>query len=115
MIENLLRKCRVILFFVVVFIAACGTQRKINRQYINKPLTDLQEEFGEPKTVIESADGYVFIYETEKKLESTEISQGKLTRDPIITPKAVKTTRYYFVVKNDTVISSRFEEEYIKK
>jgi len=105
-------KYKITLFFLIVFMIACGTQNKIGRQYVNKPITDLKEAFGEPKTVIESADGHVFIYEKEKKLESTEISQGKLTLDPIITPKATKTTRYYFIVKNDTVVSSKFEEEY---
>jgi len=112
MIKNLLRKYRVILFFVVVFMLACGTPKKISKQYINKPVTFLKEAFGEPKTVIENVDRHVFIYEIEKELKSTEINQGKLTLDPIITPKVTKITRYYFTVKNDMVISSKFEEEY---
>jgi len=105
-------KYRIILLFVVIFITACGAQRKISRQYNNKSVADIKETFGEPKTVIESANGHIFIYEIEKELESTVVSQGKLTLDPIITPKATKITRYYFTVKNDTVISSKFEEEY---
>lgn len=113
MIENLLRKYRITLFLFVVLVA-CGTQNKISRQYVNKPVTDLKEAFGELKAVIESADGQIYIYEKETELRSTEISQGKSTRDPIITPKAIKITRYYFVVKNDTVVSSKFEEEYKK-
>ena len=112
MTENLLRKYWAILLLAVVFMAACGTQKKISRQYVNRPVADLTEAFGEPKAVIESADGYIFIYEKEKELESTEISQGRLTLDPIITPKVIKTTRYYFVVKNDIVISAKLEEEY---
>ena len=112
MIKSLLRKYRIILFFMVVLIAACGTQNKISRQYINKSVAELNEAFGEPKTVIENAEERVFIYEKDKALESMEISQGKFTRDPIITPKTIKITRYYFTVKNDTVVSSKFEEEY---
>ncbi|MCD6353990.1 MAG: hypothetical protein J7L95_00420 [Prolixibacteraceae bacterium] len=46
---------------------------------------------------------------------STEISQGKLTLDPIISPRANKTERYYFTVKDSIITHVKFEEEYEQK
>jgi hypothetical protein len=101
-----------VLLIVIVFFSACGIQKKLNREYSGKPLSVVKESFGEPKIILDNEDGQIYVYEKEEELGSTEISQGRLTLDPIVTPKVVKTKRYYFTVKNDIVISSKFEEEY---
>jgi len=72
----------------------------------------LRENFGKPVTIIDKNEEKVYIFEKTTKLKSTEISQGKLTLDPMITPKVIKTERYYFTVKDSIIIDAKFEEEY---
>ncbi len=97
------------LFFVIL---ACGNQKQLQRQFRGKQAAILQETFGEPKAVLEQENGTVYVFERLKKLESTEISQGKLSLDAIVTPKVNKTERYYFTVRDGIVVKTRYEEEY---
>ncbi len=96
----------------MLFFVSCSTQKQLNKQYIGISTEQLKETFGEPKTILNRAEDQLYIFEKEEELESTEISQGKLTLDPIVTPKVKKFSRYYFTVKNNRVVSSKFEEEY---
>lgn len=98
--------------FLIFLMIACGTQKQLQRSFVGKSVAELGEEFGPPKTVIDNNESKVYIFEQEKKLRSTEIDQGKLTLDPIITPKVIKTERYYFTVVNGVVKEARVEEEY---
>ena len=102
----------IFVLFVVVMILSCGTQRQIKRSYTGKPVTMLDSRFWSPVTVIESAGDSVYIYEKTEELRSTEISQGRLTLDPIVTPRVNKTERFYFTVRNGIIVKTRFEEEY---
>ncbi len=52
------------------------------------------------------------VYEIVKDLNSTEIQQGKLTLDPMISPMVQKTERYYFTVKDSVITNVKIEEEY---
>lgn len=61
---------------------------------------------------MELAGDSVYIYEKTEKLRSTEISQGRLTLDPIVTPQVKKTQRFYFTVRNGIILKTRMEEEY---
>ena len=100
-------------FILLIFVAvSCGTQKQLQKMYIGKPESTLQERFGNPKTILKRDLTRVYIFEVEKKLESTEVNQGKLTLDPMITPKVKKTERYYFTVKDSVIINTKFEEEY---
>ena len=69
-------------------------------------------KFGPPVTIVENKDEKIYVFEINKKLENTEISQGKLTLDPIITPQVKKTERYYFTVVDSTIVKAKYEEEY---
>ncbi|QGY42734.1 hypothetical protein GM418_03420 [Maribellus comscasis] len=106
-------KFRVILFGLLFFaFFSCGTKKQLQREFKGKPVALLKETFGEPKTVLEQENGTVYVFEKLKELESTEISQGKLTLDEIVTPKVNKTERYYFTVKDGIIVETRYEEEY---
>jgi len=104
---------RVILVLVVVMVMiSCSTQRALRRSYTGKPVSVLESRLGSPVTIMESAGDSIYIFEKTEKLRSTEISQGKLTLDPIITPQVRKTERFYFTVRNGVIVKTRFEEEY---
>ena len=104
---------KIILYsLILLLMVACGTQRQLHKAFVGKPVTVLHEKFGEPKTIIDSDQKKIYIFEKEKKLESTEIKQGRLTLDPIVTPKVVKTERCYFTVEDGVVIKTKYEEEY---
>ena len=103
-----------IVFILLLFIVSvsCGTQRQLRKAFVGEPVAKMEASFGQPTTVIEQEGEQIYIFEKTEKLRSTEIGQGQLTLDPIITPKVTKTERYYFTVKNGTIVKTRFEEEY---
>lgn len=101
------------IFFVLLLIASsCSSQRNLQRTYVGKPQTELESMFGYPKTILDQGAEKVYVYEIIKNLKSTEIGQGKLTLDPIISPMVQKTERYYFTVKDGKIIDVKLEEEY---
>ncbi len=61
------------------------------------------EEFGKPDMVIPRKTDSLYIYLKETELRSTEISQGKLTLDPMVSPGVTKTERYTFTISNGIV------------
>lgn len=96
----------------MVISISCSTQKKIQKSYVGEPLIKLQEELGKPKTTFEQEDGTMYIFEKETELRSTEISQGKLTLDPMVSPMVMKTERYYVTVKDGVITKIKLEEEY---
>ncbi|MFW5823195.1 MAG: hypothetical protein ACOCU7_07370 [Tangfeifania sp.] len=102
----------IVIFLIFLGLVSCGTQRQLKKSFTGKPATVLEPQFGKPKTITETAGDSVYIFEQTEELRSTEIGQGRLALDPIVTPKVKKTERFYFTVKNGRIINSRFEEEY---
>lgn len=102
----------ILILFVMVLAISCGTQQRINRSYKGIPVAILQEDLGIPSKIFVNQNDSVFVYEKTEELRSTEISQGKLTLDPIFTPSVIKTSRIYFTIKNGIVTNVRSEEEY---
>ena len=99
----------ILLAFVVV---SCMHQRALQKAYVGKPLSSLSGKFGYPKVVLDQKNEKVYVYEIVKDLKSTEISQAKLTLDPVVSPMVQKTERYYFTVKNGKITNVKLEEEY---
>jgi hypothetical protein len=101
-------------FIILLFIIAmsCSPQRALQKAYIGKPQSALDKKFGKPKTVLENENEKVYIYEVVEELKSTEISQAKLTLDPMISPMVEKTERYYFTVKAEKIVKVKLEVEY---
>jgi len=106
-----------IFFITLLFIVSvsCGTQRQLRKAFVGEPIAKLEDKFGQPTTVIDQEGEQIYIFEKTEELKSTEIGQGQLTLDPIITPKVTKTERYYFTVKSGTITEARFEENYERK
>ncbi len=106
-----------IIFILLILIVSvsCSTQRQLRKAFVGKPVSKIEANFGQPKTVIEKEGEKLYIFEKTEELQSTEIGQGQLTLDPIITPKVTKTEMYYFTVKNGTVTKARLEEDYKRK
>ncbi|RIH62999.1 hypothetical protein D1164_21855 [Mariniphaga sediminis] len=96
----------------ILLIFACSTQHKLQKSFTGKPVSILKEHFGSPITIFKNDTNSVYVFEKTEKLRSTEINQGKLTLDPIVSPEVKKTERYYFTVKNGIISQSRFEKEY---
>ncbi len=105
-------KFKLIIAVLFAVLVSCSGQRQLRKAYIGRPANVLEASFGEPAAVFEEEEGQLFIYEKTENLRSTEIQQGKLTLDPIVTPKVTKTERYYFTVKDGMIVKARFEEEY---
>ncbi|KJF45394.1 hypothetical protein [Draconibacterium sediminis] len=104
---------RVLLFIVAVIImVSCSSQRNLQKTYIGKPLSSLESELGKPQTVFNKESGDIYIFEKVEMLESTEISQHKLTLDPMVTPKVKKTSRYTVTVVDEVITKIELEEQY---
>jgi len=102
----------IFIFLIFIGLISCGTQQQLKKSFTGKPLSVLEPQFGKPVTIIKTAGDSVYIFEKTEALRSAEISQGRMTLDPILTPKVTKTERFYFTVKNGLIIKTRFEEEY---
>jgi hypothetical protein len=103
-----------ILFILMTIIiqVSCSTQHRLQKAYSGKPVEIVKKDFGNPETIIQNQDDSVYVYETEEQLAGTEISQGKLTLDPIVSPPVTKTERFYFTVNKGIVTQARYEEVY---
>ncbi len=98
--------------FLLFGIISCGTQRQLQKAYVGKPIEFAQKNLGTPHTVIQKDQEKIYIFEKEEELKSAEINQGRVTLDPMVTPKVLKTERYYFTVKNGVITKVKLEEEY---
>ncbi|HYQ56673.1 MAG TPA: hypothetical protein VEP89_04930 [Draconibacterium sp.] len=104
---------RALLFVIaVIVLVSCGSQRKLQKTFVGKPLSSLESELGKPQTVFEKESGDIYIFEKVEFLKSTEISQHKLTLDPIVTPKVKKTSRYTVTSVDGTIKKVELEEFY---
>ena len=92
--------------------ASCGMNKKLSRKYVDQSEEVLKESFGDPVSVIDKTNETIYIFEKSEKLGSTEISQGRMSLDPIITPVVTKTERYIFRVKDGIIVETGFEKEY---
>jgi hypothetical protein len=100
------------LLVLLVIAVACGTQKQLGKSFNGKPVSAAEEQFGPPVSVIDRQADSLYIFERKEKLSSTEISQGRMSLDPMVTPGVQKTERFYFSVRNGRIVESRFEEEY---
>jgi len=103
---------RAVLVILVFILFSCGTQKKLQKSYVGKSSLVLSEVYGNPKTILDNGDEKVYIFEKVTQLKSTEISQGKLTLDPMVSPMVQKTELFYFTVKDGKIIKAKVEEDY---
>ncbi|WP_321343175.1 hypothetical protein [uncultured Draconibacterium sp.] len=104
---------RALLFIVaLVILVSCSSQRNLQKTYVGKPISAVEMEFGKPITVFNKESGDIYIFEKVEMLKSTEISQHKLTLDPMVTPQVKKTSRYTVTVVDDVIKNIELEEQY---
>jgi hypothetical protein len=103
---------RLLVFILLLTLWGCGPQRKLQRSYVGKSLAEIKQDFGEPKTAFESDEGKVYIFEKQEDLKGTVINQGRLSLDPMVTPKVQKTERYYVTVVHEVVTKITVENDY---
>jgi hypothetical protein len=103
---------RIFIILILLVTVSCSQQRALQKQYVGKPVSVLSEKYGYPKVILEQENGKIYVYEIVKELKSTTINQGKLSLDPMVSPSVEKTARYYFTVKNDSIVKAKMEEEY---
>lgn len=106
---------RLLLLVAVVFLFSCSSQKKLTKTYVGQPITIMETKFGKAKTVFEKKDGKEYIFEKVENLKSTEISQHKLTLDPMVTPQAVKISRYFAIVVDGVISEIKLEEIYERR
>ena len=97
---------------LLTILLSCSIQRKLEKRYVGKTAGTLTERFENPVKVTESNDGTLYEFRNIKDLKSTEVSQGRLTLDPMISPKVKKTEIYIFTVKNCLITKVDYREEY---
>ncbi len=103
---------RIFILAIIILIVSCSPLRSLQKTYVGKPQSVLSAKFGNPKTVFDHKNEKIYVYEIVKELKSTQINQGKLTMDPMVSPVVVKTERYYFTVKDEKIIKVQVEDEY---
>lgn len=103
---------RIVLILIIFISISCSIQKHLQKSYVGKSLSVLSEDFGNPKTILDRGDEKIYIFEKITELKSTEISQHKLTLDPMVSPRAKKTELFYFTVKDGKIIEAKLEEEY---
>ena len=103
---------RLLFIALLFFVSGCNSYHKLQHTYVGNPQEMLESKFGYPKIILEQGDEKVYVYEIIKDLKSTEINQGRLSLDPIISPMVQKTERYYFYVKDSIITDVKLDEEY---
>ncbi|WP_346859270.1 hypothetical protein [uncultured Draconibacterium sp.] len=101
-----------LILLIAVLFFACSTQRKIQKTYIGQPVSVMEKKFGEAKILFKKSAEEEYIFEKKEYLKSTEISQHKLTLDPMITPQVTKISMYHVTVVDGIITKIEIEEEY---
>ena len=109
-------KAKQVLIFLslVIGLAGCSVQSKLNREYKGKTHDDLMLGMGRPTRVEPLPGGRkIEIYEKSKFLKPTPINTGQFQYDKFESPKAVKTEVYMFYFNSLGVIEDvKYEVKY---
>ncbi len=107
----------ILIFFSLFFVfAACSVSQKVSSKYKGKGVEILYKELGSPKSVTEMDNGNkLFVYEKETIVRSTEISTGRGTLDPRISPAYSKVETFLFEVNSEGLIIDTGYEKRIEK
>lgn len=94
---------------------SCSVQSGLNRQFIGKDKTELDNHFGQRGTIVHLGTLQYVEYTKTEQLKSMEISKGVTTLDPMISPAVEKTQKYIFYLDPaGKVTSCKYESEYKK-
>ena len=105
---------KILILLTTGLLFACSTQHRLQKSYAGKPVSALNNEFGYPEIILVNSGDSVYVFKKSEELKSTEINQGRLALDPIVTPSVVKTEHYYFTIKNGMISTVRTDTEYVR-
>jgi hypothetical protein len=103
-----------ILIGIMIGLAGCSVQSKLNRKYKGKTQEELMLDRGRPTSVESLAGGRkINIYEKSKFLKAAPINTGQFQYDRFDSPKAVKTETWRFYLNGNGVIEEvKYEIKY---
>ena len=52
---------QVLFFIIILFTVSCGVQKQLQKSYIGKPLSVLEEDFGKPKTILDQNGEKIYV------------------------------------------------------
>ena len=105
-----------IIAVLVIMMAACSIESKLNRKYLGKSFTEVVEVMGAPTTIDNRVGGGTFrSYVKKIMLRETPINTGAFRYDKFDSPKALKTEITEFTVNPaGKVTAIRYSCEYTK-
>ncbi|HQN94275.1 MAG TPA: hypothetical protein PLQ09_09145 [Prolixibacteraceae bacterium] len=105
-----------ILLLGLLFLAGCSTSARLSKKYTGKGIEVLYREMGNPvNTVVLENGNRIFEYEKETFVRQTEISTGRGTLDPRISPSYSKVEIYLFEIDKEGVIVRTAYKKQIEK
>ena len=104
----------VIFMGLLIGLAGCSVQSKLNRSYKGKTQEELLLGMGRPTRVENLTGGRkVNIYEKSKFLKAAQINTGQFQYDRFESPRAIKTESYRFYLDPNGVVEEvKYEMKY---
>ena len=101
---------------LIILMAACSIESKLNRRYVGKSFTEVVETMGAPTTIDNRIGGGTFrSYVKKLMLQETPINTGAFRYDKFDSPKALKTEITEFAVDQaGKVTAIKYSCEYTK-
>jgi hypothetical protein len=107
---------KLVLFFVAAFFVSCSVTTNLSQKYVGRGVEVLYKEKGTPSTVAKLDNGNkLFTYVKETIVRETEISTGRGTLDPRISPSFIKIETYCFEVNANGIIVQTDYKKRIQK
>lgn len=100
------------IIFLYLVLTGCSMNHALKKTFVGKETETLEKQFGKPATVIPRSADSIMVFERKNDLDGTEISQGRGTLDPILSPRVTKIERYLFTVKSGRITDARYERIY---
>jgi len=106
----------VIILTLVVLMASCYVESKLNRRYLGKSFTEVVEVMGAPTTIDNRIGGGTYrSYVKKVMLRETPINTGAFRYDKFDSPKALRTEITEFAVNPTGIVTAiKYSCEYTK-
>ena len=100
-------KTILILSGLILLLAGCSIQHKLNRDYKGKTARELTLGLGKPTTIEKETDGRaIYIYVKKKALRAAVINTGAFQYDTFESPRSVKTDTFKFYLDGSGIVEN---------
>ena len=106
------KQIAIITTMALFLLSSCSTARLVRKTFTGQQISFVKKKLGQPIYNSEISGDSLYVFQRSEQLNSTEIGQGKMTLDPIVSPKVIKKERFYFTVRDGIVVKTDYEEEY---